>query len=158
MLLAVLCGGFIAGTIDIGAASLINWLSPVIILQAIASGILGKPSFYDGIPSAVLGLFLQWGMALLIAAIYVNASRGIPRLRERWVVWGLAYGVVVYFVMEYVVVPLSNAWPGRHFDKPINFPKEGENLLAMCLFGLIIAFFTHRFLASGAEQPGSKPA
>jgi len=44
LLIAILWGGFVAGTIDIGAAALINRLSPVIILHAIASGLLGKAS------------------------------------------------------------------------------------------------------------------
>jgi len=145
-LLAILSGGLIAGTIDIGSACVINWLSPVVILHAIASGLLGKQSFYDGLPSAFFGLLLQWAMSLIIAAIYVSATRWLPDLRHRWIPWGISYGVVVYFVMEYVVVPLSAAWPERHFDKPIDYPKESENLLAMILFGLIVAFFCRHFL------------
>ena len=38
----VFAAGLVAGTIDIGAASLINRLSPVVILQAVASGLLGR--------------------------------------------------------------------------------------------------------------------
>src|SRR5882762_3184013 len=106
---AILCGGFIAGAIDIGAASVINWLSPLIIMQAIASGVLGKASFQGGLTSAALGLVLQWAMSILIAAIYVLAATRIPRLGKHWVPCGLLYGVVVYFVMTYVVVPLSAA-------------------------------------------------
>jgi hypothetical protein len=40
-LLAIVLGGFLAGTIDIGAAALINNASPVVILKFIAGGILG---------------------------------------------------------------------------------------------------------------------
>ena len=43
--MAILYGGFIAGTIDIGVASLINGISPWVILRAIASGLLGKAAF-----------------------------------------------------------------------------------------------------------------
>ena len=38
----VFAAGLVAGTIDIGAASLINRLNPVVILQAVASGLLGR--------------------------------------------------------------------------------------------------------------------
>jgi hypothetical protein len=38
----MIVAGVIAGTIDIGAAALINGLSPVVILRAVASGLLGK--------------------------------------------------------------------------------------------------------------------
>lgn len=135
-----------ASTIDIGAACLINWLPPVVILHAIASGVLGKPSFYMGWSSAVLGLVLQWSMGLLIAAIYILAARRLAWMRRDWCLSGLSYGVVIYFVMNDVVVPLSKAWPGRDFSKPIDWAKSGENMLAMLLFGLIVAFFTRRFL------------
>jgi len=140
-LTAILCGGFIAGTIDIGAAALINRISPFIVLQAIASGLLGKPSFYDGAYSALLGLVLQWAMSLLIAAIYVLAAARVPLLSGNWRVAGVAYGVVVFFVMNYVVVPLSAAWPRHAFT----VEKFLENLLAMLVFGLIVAFFERRF-------------
>jgi hypothetical protein len=39
-LTAILLGGFVAGTLDIGAAALINVASPILILQFIAGGLL----------------------------------------------------------------------------------------------------------------------
>lgn len=141
---AILWGGFVAGTIDIGAASVINWLSPVIIMQAIASGALGKASFQGGVYSAALGVVLQWAMSLLIAAIYVLAATRIPRLGRQWVAGGLLYGVVVYFVMTYVVVPLSAAG----FSHGFHLRSFIENMLAMLLFGLIVAFFQRRFASA----------
>lgn len=137
---AILAGGLIAGTIDIGAASLINWLNPVIILHAIASGVLGKASFYDGTTSAVLGLVLQWCMGLLIAAIFMLAATKLVWLKRRWIAAGIAYGVVIFFIMNYVVVPLSAApFPAHHF----RVGKFMENLLAMILFGLIVSGCAH---------------
>lgn len=136
-LVAILYGGFVAGTIDIGAASLINGISPLIILRAIASGLLGKAAFQGGMPISLLGLVLQWAMSLLIAAIFVFAARQLTWLNRRWVSAGMLYGVVVFAVMEYIVVPLSAAWPKPHFTTQSFI----ENLLAMMLFGLIVAFF-----------------
>jgi len=138
---AILYGGLIAGTLDIGAAALINMISPVVILKAIASGVLGKPAFAGGASVALLGLVLQWVMSLLIAAIFVFAARRLPRLVLHWPTWGGAYGVVVFFVMNYVVRPLSAAWPKTHFT-PAGFV---ENMLAMLLFGLIVAYCARAF-------------
>jgi hypothetical protein len=137
---AILLGGFIAGTIDIGAAALINFISPLLILHFIAGGLLGKAALAGGAAVGVLGLGLQWAMSLLIAAVYVVACGRLPVLRRRWIASGVAYGVVVFFVMNYVVVPLSawGRWP--HFSAE----KFAENLLAMLIFGLIIAFFAQR--------------
>jgi len=39
---ATVLGGVVAGTLDIGAAALINWASPALILRFVASGLLGK--------------------------------------------------------------------------------------------------------------------
>ena len=144
MLLAILAGGFLAGSIDIGAAALIYHVSPVIILHAIASGLLGKPAFQGGASIALLGLVLQWLMSWLIAGVYVFAARRLAWMKRRWLAAGLGYGVVIYAVMNYIVRPLSAAWPPSdfHFD-PVKF---SENMLAMLLFGLIIAFTT-RLLA-----------
>jgi uncharacterized membrane protein YagU involved in acid resistance len=132
----VLFGGLIAGTIDIGAACLINKLNPVVILQAIASGLLGNTSFRMGLSSAGLGLVLQLTMSVLIAAIYVGAARRLTMLKRWWLGAGLAYGVAVYFVMNFVVVPLSAA----KFATKFTVASFVDNLLAMLLFGLIIAF------------------
>jgi uncharacterized membrane protein YagU involved in acid resistance len=140
VLVPVLLGGFIAGTIDIGAAALINSVSPYIILQAIAGGVLGKNSFHQGTPAATLGLFLQLAMSLLIAWIYVFATRWLPALKRLWLPAGVAYGVPVFIVMNYVVVPLSALRHTPHFTAA----RFAENMMAMMLFGVIVAFFARR--------------
>lgn len=147
-LIAILCGGLIAGTIDIGSASLINWLSPIVILHTIASGILGSASFSYGWNAAVLGLILQWVMSLLIAVIYVGAASRISWLKRQWIPAGVIYGIVIFVVMNYVVVPLSAAPFKPHFI----ISKIIENLLAMILFGLIVAYFTHFFTRTTSSK------
>jgi uncharacterized membrane protein YagU involved in acid resistance len=84
-----------------------------------------------------LGLALQWAMSVLIAAIFVLASRGLLVLRRAWLTAGVAYGVVIFCVMNYLVVPLSAVEHAPHFTA-LSF---AENMLAMLLFGVIIAFF-----------------
>ena len=136
MLRTIIIAGFTAGTLDIAAACLINMRSPLVILQVIASGLLGRASFQDGAFSAVLGLFLQWAMSCLIAAVYVMAVHRIVMLRPNWPASGAAFGCIVFIVMNYVVVPLSAI---GHIPK-FTAATFAENLLAMVLFGLIIAF------------------
>src|SRR5260370_1762408 len=96
-LAAILLGGFVAGTIDIGAAALINIVSPILILDFIAGGLLGKTALAGGASVAFLGLVLQWAMSLIIAAIYVVAPRSLPITQRLWIVGGLAYGAVIFF-------------------------------------------------------------
>jgi len=75
-------------------------------------------------------------MSLLIAAIFVIATRRLVWMRERWAAAGLAYGVMVFAVMGYVVVPLSAA-AKPHFTAL----SLAGNVLAMLLFGLVVSFF-----------------
>jgi len=154
-LAAILWGGIVAGTIDIGAACLISGRSLTYILHVIAGGLLAKESFAGGTASAVLGLALQELMGLIIAAVFVVASFGLPALRRHWVPSGLAYGVVVFFVMNYAVVPLS-AW---HRTPKFTTASFLENMAAMLLFGLIVAYFAARRLGrAGSAVPASSAA
>jgi uncharacterized membrane protein YagU involved in acid resistance len=134
---AILLGGLIAGTLDVGAAALVNGRSPLVILLVIASGLLGKASLQGGLPAVVLGLVLQWLMSLVIAAIYVLVSNRIPELKQHWIAGGLTYGVGIFVVMNYVVVPLSEIGRIPQFTSW----TFGGNVIAMLGFGLLIAFF-----------------
>jgi uncharacterized membrane protein YagU involved in acid resistance len=135
---SILLGGLIAGTLDIGAASLINLLSPVFILHVVAAGLLGREtSFGGGLSTAAFGMLLQWTMSLIIAAIFVSVAALLPILKRWWIAAGLSYGVAIFFVMNYVVVPLS----ALHRFPRFTAPSFAENMSAMLLFGVIVAFF-----------------
>jgi hypothetical protein len=131
-------GGVIAGLIDIGSACLISHRSATYILHAIAGGLLAERSFAGGAETAFLGAVLQVVMGILIAVIFALIGIIVPILRRRWVVCGLAYGPVIFAVMNYVVMPLS-AW---HMVPTFSLGRMIANLVAMLLFGLVVAFFT----------------
>jgi hypothetical protein len=139
-------GGLVAGTVDIASACLLNLRSPIVILHAIASGVLGPASFRGGAASAALGLGLQWFIGLIIAGIYSLAVDRVRNLRSSWVTGGLVAGVASFGVMNYVVLPLSAVGRIPHFTAATFI----GNLAAILLFGLIIAFF--------ARKAGADPA
>ena len=121
---AILYGTLTVGALDLVDAFVFFYLRsgvrPVPILHSIASGLLGPDEARSGgMPTAALGLFLHFLIAFLIVSIYFLASRRIPILRSRPVICGLAYGVVAYFVMTYLVVPMSNARSGGPFVLPV---------------------------------------
>ncbi|HEY2781714.1 MAG TPA: hypothetical protein VGI90_13095 [Steroidobacteraceae bacterium] len=89
-----------------------------------------------------LGMLLQWVMSIIIAAVFVVASIKVPALLRNWIAAGIGYGVVVYFVMTFVAVPLSRAKSGH-----VTMVSFAENLAAMILFGLIVSFFARRMMA-----------
>jgi uncharacterized membrane protein YagU involved in acid resistance len=136
---AILLGGAIAGIVDIGAASAINgFIDPLRIMRVIAAGVVGLPAARaGGLQLAALGLVLQVAMSVLIAAIYNVGAVILPVLRRQWLLAGLAFGVGVFVVMTYVVVPLSAVGGGM----PPFTVKQALNLVAMLVFGTIIAWF-----------------
>ncbi len=137
---AVVLGGAIAGIIDIGAASAINgFINPIGICKFIAGGLIGlKAARAGGLEIAALGLALQVAMGILIALIYNIGAMILPLLRRHWLPAGLAYGVGIYFVMEYVVVP--NSMIGKSPPLLLNMSLL-LNMIAMLVFGTIIAWF-----------------
>lgn len=118
----ILLGGLIAGTLDITYACVFSYVQrgtrPARILQSVASGVLGASAFTGGNKAAALGLFLHFLIATLAATVFYLTSRQLGFLTNHAVISGIVFGLCVYLVMNYVVLPLSAipfkltfAWP-----------------------------------------------
>jgi uncharacterized membrane protein YagU involved in acid resistance len=107
---SILWGGLIAGSLDLTAAFVTNGrrgLYPLRILQSIASGLLGADAFKGGFAIAALGVVLHFLIAFGAAAVYYALSRKFKFPVHHAVLCGLLYGIVVYWFMNLVVLPLS---------------------------------------------------
>src|SRR5271170_5204805 len=107
---AIFWSGLLCGVLDISAAFATWWsrgVTPVDILHVIASGLLGRKSFDGGVPTAALGLALHFLIAFSAAGVFYAASRKIGFMTQRPIVAGVTYGVAVYVVMYWIVIPLS---------------------------------------------------
>ncbi len=147
---AILVGGLAAGLIDILYACTVHsfaGLAPTVILQSVASGLLGRAAYRGGAAAAALGLLLHFLMTLVMAAIFVAAARRLPALKERPLWGGVAYGIAIHGVMNYVVLPLSA------------FPGSGKSpSLPMLIGGLFIhAFGVGVPIALAARRFARKP-
>lgn len=114
----VLAGGLVAGTFDIVYAC-VFWaikrgVAPQRILQRVASGLLGEASLTGGWATAALGLLCHFCIAIAMAVTYYLVARRWAALWERPLLYGAAYGLLLYVIMNYVVVPLSAAGPGSN--------------------------------------------
>ncbi len=139
----ILYGGLAAGVLDALDASIFNGVqgvSAVRVWQFVASGLLGRAAFGGGLKTAALGLALHFLIAFILAGIYYGASLYLPTLLRRAVLWGLVYGVAVYFVMSYVVTPLSAAPPLSFSPASFTNGVVGHALLV----GLPIALIARR--------------
>jgi uncharacterized membrane protein YagU involved in acid resistance len=136
---AIVLGGAIAGALDILYAFIfygLRGVSPLRILQSIASGLLGPASYTGGLLTASLGLVLHFSIAIAAAATFYVVSRRFAWLIRHAVISGLVFGLCVYAVMNLIVVPLS-AFPRQQAFPPLVLVT---GLLAhMFLVGLPIA-------------------
>ena len=114
---SLLAGALVVGTLDIVYA-IAFWkiragTSPMRIFQSVAAGVLGPASARaGGIRTALLGAALHYGISLAIVVVYWLAAKRVRILMERPILCGAIYGLLVYGVMNYVVVPLSAAGRG----------------------------------------------
>jgi uncharacterized membrane protein SirB2 len=119
---AILAGGFMAATFDFFAAMLIYGGTASGVAKAIARGWFGMavkamPPIVD-----VIGIASHYGILLIAASIFVLTSLRFPVLRQRAWITGPLFGVCIYIVMHFVIVPLSQAPPSS--PKGIQFVEE----------------------------------
>ena len=118
---AILLGGLAAGALDILYAfiaygPLTYGVAPERVLHSVAAGWIGRDaSRAGGMETALLGLGLHFLIATLMAAAYVLAATRISALTGQAVLCGLVYGLLLYVMMNYIVVPLSAAGANGHF-------------------------------------------
>ena len=140
---AILTAGLVVGVLDISSAFVIWWQRGVGAprgLQGIAAGLLGGSAFDGGLVTASLGLALHFFVAFVVVSVFYLASRKIPFLAKQPIVSGVLYGIGVYLVMFWCVLP-------RVFS---TFRHRLSNDLVqlaihICLIGLPTAFIVRRY-------------
>ena len=123
---AILIGGLIAGALDIIYAFIIygplatsvglppgSAIAPEMVLQSVAGGWMGRDvAFAGGVNTAIIGACTHFGIAIVMAIVYAALFGRAGA--SNWILWGVIYGLILFVVMNYVVVPLSAAADG-HF-------------------------------------------
>lgn len=154
----VLTGGVVAGTLDIVYAC-VFWaikrgVSPHRILQRVAAGWLGEASMTGGWVTAALGFATQYFIATSMAVTYYLVARRWPALWERPALYGTAYGLLLYGIMNYVVVPLSNAGTGSKDPLWVGMSIA----VHMFFIGLPIAIYARRAVLADLRNPATAGA
>jgi uncharacterized membrane protein YagU involved in acid resistance len=107
----ILIGGLIAGVLDITYACIFSYVRrgfmPSRVLQSVASGAMGQSAYQGGYKTAALGLAFHFLFALVFAAFYYFASRGLPVMISHPVICGVLYGLAIYLVMYGIVLRFS---------------------------------------------------
>jgi hypothetical protein len=111
------------------------------VFQSIAVGVLGKASYEGGTATALLGAGLHVVMAIAFVAICIALGFRFRLLMEKPVAAGLLYGVGLYVVMNFVVMPLSRVGRSPSFEHP---DWIAMSVLAHMVFGVVCTLFARR--------------
>ena len=129
MLRPIVIATLIAGTLDIISAFVfagIAGVGPGPVLRYVASGPFGEaPTPTAG--WALVGLAVHYAIMTAMVTAYMVVAPRIPALLRHPIVAGLAYGVLLWIIMYWVVKPLR--WP--------------EAPLPSTLYGISNALFSH---------------
>ncbi len=143
----------IAGTLDL-VANFILWgawkqVPPIRICQSIASGIYGKAAFDGGYVTAAVGVVAHFVIMLIMAIGYYVIVSLSKWARAHWGITAVVYGLVLWAVMNYAVVPMSAA--ARPYPWPIVWDvKLAFNLF--CHIGLVGFVFALVFRRSESSR------
>jgi hypothetical protein len=135
----------LVGTLDISDAFIfygLRGVSPIRILQGIASGIYGRPALAMGHRSALIGLICHFFIAFCATSVFLLAARKLPLARRPWL-YGALFGVALYIVMNYIVLPLSKI--GLRPMPPLVPLVNGVAALVFCI-GIPLALIARRYV------------
>lgn len=138
--------GLIVGTLDITAALIKYYIStgknPLFIFQYIASGILGSEAFSGGTSIVVLGLLLHYTIALIFTVLFCLLYKAYPIISKNNVLSGICYGIIIWCIMNFIVVPLSDT-PKSTFNI---FNAIKELIILIVMIGIPLVFLANRFI------------
>ena len=114
---ALLVGTLMVGVLDILEPIVFfafRGVKPMRILQSVAAGLLGRDAATSGgWTTALLGLALHFFIAFCVVLVYHLAATKFDVLTRHPILLGTIYGLGVWTVMNFVVLPLSAVGPPR---------------------------------------------
>ena len=135
----------LVGVLDLSDAFIfyaLRGISPIRILQGIAGGIYGRAALGMGHRAALLGLLCHFFIAFSATTVFLLASRKLPLGRRPWI-YGSLFGIALYIVMNYIVLPLSKI--GLRPTPPLIPLINGVAALVFCI-GIPLAFIARRYV------------
>jgi hypothetical protein len=148
---AIVPAWLVVGILDISSAFVI-WTSRGVSLkhglQGLVLPLLGPATFEGGFVTAGLGLAMHFFIAFVVVVVFYLASRQIPLLGRQAFLAGALYGIAVYLVMYWIVLPAA-------------FPKFRHSLsndplaiaIHIVLIGLPTALIVRRYARPRVQQP-----
>ncbi len=106
----------IAGTLDIASAMVQTAIRGGTIpgmLRSVAAGPLPAAKQW-GLGGAAAGLAVHFALMAIMATVFILAADRIPALKRQPLIWGALYGIGLWLVMYFVVLPVRFGAPLPH--------------------------------------------
>ena len=143
----ILGATLLVGTLDISDAFIfygLRGIAPIRILQGIAAGIYGRAALGMGHRAALIGLICHFFIAFCATTVFILAARTLPVGRHPWI-YGTIFGIALYIVMNYIILPLTKLPPRPPFPPLVPF-VNGVAALVFCI-GIPLAFIARRYVS-----------
>lgn len=145
--------GLLAGTLDISENLIFNafrHVTPKMVFQYIASGLIDGRAFTMGSASVALGVAIHYAIAMTWTVIFFLLSRKLIILTRQAAISGVFYGGIVYIIMNFVVLPLTRV---PHAAKAATLASRISGVLALLFcIGLAIALLVRKFTPPTVQQ------
>lgn len=103
--------GLLVGTLDILAAFLHYYVkthkNPISVLYYVASGAFGDRAYEGGLSMAVWGLLFHFLIAFAFTGLFFGLYRYWSAFRRMGVFVCVVYGVFMWSVTQFLIIPLS---------------------------------------------------
>ena len=127
-------------------------VSPRLVLQSIASGVMGRAAYSGGAATVLLGIAFHLLISGVAALLYVMAAERWAWLRQHPWLAGIAYGTVVFAAMRWIVVPLSAVAYKQSTDWGMFAVSLTVHILG---FGLPVALLDRWLARANARREGN---
>lgn len=135
----------LAGILDITAACIQAYVTrqttPDVVLQYIASGLLGKVAFSGGVGVLLLGLLIHFIIVSACAIVFFLAYPAISFLKVSLFLNAFLIAIIAWTVTTRIIIPLSKIKPAP-FD--LSRVLIAVAILYVCV-GMPIAVMTKRY-------------
>jgi len=139
----------LCGALDLGYAAVLSWLQGGTVarmLNGVASGPLGDGVRQWGVAGPLAGVAVHFALMAAMMLAYGWIAGRSAAVRARPWLSGLIYGLLLYGVMYWIVLPLR--WPALY---PVTAPGGIARSLFphIALVGIPMALIARRFLPKG---------
>jgi hypothetical protein len=105
---AIVAAIAVSGTLDILSAFAFNGIKgvgPGPVLRYVASGPFGDSMRDGGLGAAAIGLGVHYALMAIMVLVFFLVAVRIALVRRQWILSGTLYGILLYLIMYWIVVP-----------------------------------------------------